>query len=420
MRRIIILIGLLAVSALVIWGAVSLWQKARGPGEEEEPLGVFPTAEEPSPIGGEGVSGLPAETPAGEEEAAGESRRESRRISEGPVAGAVALGSLADLDLRVRFIERQTGHIYDYSILRGEARRLTNQTIPGIQKVHWGPDGERLVLSFLEPETLERRVFASSLEFESATATVPARLDGSFLPKEIYSLAVAPEGGRLFTLSRSGADTAGELRDFGGSRLNKAIALPLTEWLAFWPSSNNLAILSKPSALSSGFLYFLNLNKAGKATDEGALEKILGGGAGLTVSISPDSQRIIYSQTIAGELKTFLYDRKTGENRTFVLNTLPEKCVWSERFKEIVYCAEPQTLAAASYPDDWYQGIVSFSDTIWAVNLDLGDGQALFIPASEAGEQIDAIELRVSRDDEYLFFINKKDAGLWGLKLRAD
>ena len=60
----------------------------------------------------------------------------------------------------------------------------------------------------------------------------------------------------------------------------------------------------------------------------------------------------------------------TGET----LETLPEKCVWSKADASIFYCAVPENIPADNiYPDVWYQGLMSFSDAIWKVNIKTGE-----------------------------------------------
>jgi hypothetical protein len=71
------------------------------------------------------------------------------------------------------------------------------------------------------------------------------------------------------------------------------------------------------------------------------------------------------------------------------------------------------------YPDDWYRGEVSFSDQIWKINLNDGSTNMLIDPILiPDGEDIDATNLALDANEDYLFFINKKDSFLWELGLR--
>ena len=65
----------------------------------------------------------------------------------------------------------------------------------------------------------------------------------------------------------------------------------------------------------------------------------------------------------------------------------------------------------------WYQGITSFSDSVWMIDIETQTVKVLADPVNIAGEEIDLIKPVLSQDENYLFFINKKDSSLWSLRL---
>lgn len=383
-------------------------------GEEEISAPEIPTfpesAERPGIAGGgkggefpEGEAGLPGET------AAGLAFQEVPNLS---AVGFVPLGTLAQLNLRIRFMEVGTGHVYEYYPATGELIRLTNTTIPRVRRVWWGATGENLVLFYLD-EAGEAKYFLAKVN----TATTTGVLEGNFLPSATYDLAFSPDGKELVVLQGVGDGTAVGLFGLDGKIKKTLLSLPLKELSVSWPNKNTLLVATRPSAQAQGFLWSVGISRLPKAADENILQNLLGPIKGLT-SVAT-SNFILWSQTAAAGLETFLLDKKTGQSRPFIIKTLPEKCAFSQQIKEIIFCAEPQTLPRADYPDDWYQGALTFSDTIWQVNLALDDAYALFIPGADALLDIDATDLALSADEEYLFFKNKSDDSLWSLKLRA-
>jgi rubrerythrin len=110
------------------------------------------------------------------------------------------------------------------------------------------------------------------------------------------------------------------------------------------------------------------------------------------------------------------FDSKNKIVTDFSLKTLPEKCVWSQKSKNIVYCAVPQNLPQADYPDAWYQGAVSFQDQIWRLDAATGDVK-LMSTLFEANDFIDATNPILDPTETYLLFTNKNDFQLWGLTL---
>ena len=86
---------------------------------------------------------------------------------------------------------------------------------------------------------------------------------------------------------------------------------------------------------------------------------------------------------------------------------------------DTIYCAIPKSITRGTYPDLWYKGETSFSDEIWKINVESGITTKLINPITViGGEEIDAIKLALDADENYLFFVNKKDSYLWKLELK--
>jgi hypothetical protein len=99
------------------------------------------------------------------------------------------------------------------------------------------------------------------------------------------------------------------------------------------------------------------------------------------------------------------------------VNTLADKCVWGNFYKEIVYCAVPSQPIAALYPDDWYKGNVSFTDKIWQINASTEEIHLVSPIVDQSDRTIDAFNLGLDTRDDFLFFMNKKDLSLWSFDL---
>ena len=78
----------------------------------------------------------------------------------------------------------------------------------------------------------------------------------------------------------------------------------------------------------------------------------------------------------------------------------------------------PKFIEQTGYPDIWYQGQVSFADNLWKTNATDGTTTLISDPANEKGEEIDGIKLALDENENYLFFVNKKDSYLWKLNLK--
>jgi hypothetical protein len=84
----------------------------------------------------------------------------------------------------------------------------------------------------------------------------------------------------------------------------------------------------------------------------------------------------------------------------------------------MLYCAVPISITPGDYPDDWYQGNVSFSDQFWQIDPTSDNAEMLIDPTKIGDKEIlDATRLALDDGGNYLFFQNKIDSYLWEIKL---
>ena len=330
---------------------------------------------------------------------------ELRQVSVNPVAGAIVYGEDEEI---IRYIERGTGHIFETRTNSLKTTRLSNTTIPKIQKALWTPDGNTTVIQYIDEDNERIETFAITLiENEDGEIT----LDGDFLPRNITSLSVAPEENLLFYTVDGTEGSIGVTSDTKGENRDQVLASPITEWLSDWPESDTVTLTTKPSALAAGLVLHIN-------TRSEESEKILGGILGLTVLTSPDTKKVILSESSDGQIFLYTYNIKSQERKTLPVQTLPEKCAWSKKEKEATFCAVPQVIPQGDYPDIWYQGLISFSDDIWKINSEDRIAELVAIPDQLAGVEIDTTSPILSPSEEYIIFTNKKDSTLWSLRLK--
>jgi len=124
---------------------------------------------------------------------------------------------------------------------------------------------------------------------------------------------------------------------------------------------------------------------------------------------------MLISEYANNSILTSIYDTKTGETKVLDIKTLAEKCVWSKKNINTIYCAVPQYLGARKYPDEWYQGIVSFTDAIYKIDLDTNTTSVFDSLSSDT--TFDIKDMQLSEQEEYLVFQNKKNLSLWSLDI---
>lgn len=310
--------------------------------------------------------------------------------------------------LKVLYFEKATGHLYEIDAFGQNREQRTITTIPKIFDISWSEDESKAVLRYLaEPE--EGSIIEPMYTFitTSLTGEDSDTTEGIFLPLNTLDAVASPAEDEIFYFLE-GETSAGVTSSFENQNQKEIFYSPFNEFLLNWPTKSTITLLTKPSASTEGYFYKLN-------PSTGSFNKILGGINGLTALYSPHGDKVLYSQSEGRGLTTKIYNTDDGASLTLNHKTLPEKCMFSSTNKDVLYCAVPTDIPSTYYPDDWYKGIVQFSDKLWEINLADGSTQIVL-----EGGDFDIINLFSNDTGEFLFFQNKKDGTLWSLKLSAD
>jgi hypothetical protein len=309
----------------------------------------------------------------------------------------------------IRYMERATGHIYETSTSSLAKARISNTTEPKIYEAYFTDKGDNLILRGLVGSSDIISTRYASLVLASTTDTEETKiLTTKDLPIQISQVAISPSKTQLFSIMESGV--RGLLSKIDGGSAVGIFDTPYREWIPSWPEEKNLVLTTRASAFAPGFAYILN-------TQSKAMTRILGNIYGLTTLTSSDLLRVIYTTSERGTFTLNYLDRRDSTITELSFKTLPEKCIWSKKEKNILYCAVPENIAFSTYPDVWYQGLINFSDSIWKIDMETGESRLIMNIQDESGEVIDATNLYMSSTDDYLVFTNKIDLTLWGLQL---
>jgi hypothetical protein len=330
------------------------------------------------------------------------------KITDGPVSGSV-FRVLSDETLSVRYVLREDGDIYEYSMTSRSGRILANNTIPQVAEAVWDARGQSVILRTATDRGDIVSIFGKLLP-NSNTSTgdeAPAILDTTFLSQNISFVTAHPTQGFAHTL-RVGNDLSIMSLD-GNGEATPVFTSPFTEWIPEWLGSDTIGITTRPSGLVGGYFFSLD-PKTGLATP------LLSDRLGLTTRNAPDGNQVLVGESDKSSMKLGILTKNNPELTEITPPTLPEKCVWTTS-STLAYCGVPESPARGIYPDEWYQGLIQFSDTIWVYSVNTGQFGLIAIPRDEVGVEIDVKDPVVSSDGTHLIFTNKKDGALWGLRL---
>ncbi|MDE2188526.1 MAG: hypothetical protein KGJ35_02240 [Patescibacteria group bacterium] len=349
-----------------------------------------------------------------------------RKIYSTPIGGFIASSTGATSTI-VRFVDRGTGYVYNMDMNSAAPTVISNTTVPLIYESYWQGNAAAAIFRYIKEGTDDItnfyvRLIATATGQQSASSTsatstaqiiteTPYSLRGAYFPGNVIDMAVSPSGKQLFTIENVNGNGVGFISNFDGSGSKQIFSTPLTQVRAFWPTTNTVMMATNGTAVSPGFLYEIDAKS-------GVMSEVFGNINGLSVLPSPNGNLVAYSDiSKSGQLVTSLYNIKTSSSQDLPFTTLADKCVWSKANPLNLYCAVPTPLPQAVYPDNWYQGAISTTDSIFEIDTDTGTVHPVADLQKEAGASVDAEWLALDPKEHYLYFVNKKDLSLWSVDL---
>lgn len=303
---------------------------------------------------------------------------------------------------RIRFVERGTGYIYDIDAIGKNEKKVSGTTIVRASDALFADGGATVIERYIKNDNVTAATFMGRINADTTSGV--GSIVGSFLPDDISDITVSPDGKSILYLAPTSDGIAGISIKTTGENKKQLFTSPFTEWLVDW-QKGGMYLTTKASGITDGFSY--------KISTTGGFERQLGNILGLTTKNSPDGKMVLYS--IGGDTNLSLRYLSLKDHSDFDsgLKTLPEKCVWSKD-SITLYCAAPEKLPDGIYPDMWYQGRIVTEDRIWKINTETGTIEKI---SPNTAIKLDVTKITLDQNEQYLYFVNKKDFTLWSLLL---
>lgn len=305
----------------------------------------------------------------------------------------VAVGT-TETDTEVRFIDRASGNMYRYMAHERTLTRLSNKTLPGIQRASWLADGSTAYVQFLSGTGEGEYV---------ATYVLPDSGENGFFLEQNLSVAKAIGSESLFTLLSGTTGSVGSIARSDGTG-TRTLFTSLLSSFTVHPTRGSFYGATRASWLLEGYAFQIN-------STSGAFTRILGPLRGLSVLPSPDGSRLLYSYVDGTVLRLAVLDVATRESTALPVATLAEKCVWAPNGKS-AYCGIP-TSVARGLPDVWYQGAVSFTDRLWRIDMEERLATLIVDPQEVGNVSVDAVALAVDPVEDMLVFTDRSSGSLF-------
>ncbi len=324
------------------------------------------------------------------------------KISSGPVAlGEVVVNKAGSAtsspETTVQYIDRMSGNVFSYDSSLKTTTRTSNKTIPGIQSALWLPDASLAFVRYL-----------SGVDFSTInTYGLPVSGSGGFfLSQNLADIAVSSTG--VLTLASGVNGSVASLARIDGTQAFQLFTTPLSSIRISFAGKNKYLVYTKPSSELLGNAYLID--------SAGNFSRIFGPHTGLSALASPSGKWVLVGYTLNNTLQMALVDTTTNETLSLPIKSIAEKCVWAND-DSVIYCGVPAEPKMGSYPDDWYQGAVHFSDRIWKIQVSDRYAQLVLDFTKETESPLDAVALAIDPLNTSLVFVNKNDLSLWWYSL---
>ncbi len=255
-------------------------------------------------------------------------------------------------------IVKDTGDYYVYEASSNLAYKFRYE----IDNAIWNNDGDRIIYKYYNSDTGKRKIEVADTKGENKQVFV----DG--LPYRKIDLILQPE----------------------------------TDSICYFPH---------PDARVKGKLFCKSLN--------GEIKKEYGGRYGHDYLWSPDGSKVLTSFTqeeSGNKIILGVINKSGGDIKGLSMGTTVKKCVWSKNNID-VYCA---TLGGAPLaimlPNAWDEQLFNSVDTFWKINTETGEKKRL-VSLEDMTFAIDSENLTLDSEENFLFFISRRDQSLWRLKL---
>jgi len=407
MKKILTIIAIASLLSLLVWFFLR---------DTSTPTATLPSGEAPFGTGGEDIN-IPAlgtgtvGQPTSFDDQNISSEDTLFRISNTPTAGYAVFER--GEDSIVRYVDRGTGHVSEVTLPKAgattlERRKITNNTLPKIYEAHFRSDGSSVLLRFLEGDTDVVKNTSLTLTPPRATSTDALYTVAAANLRGGLDSVLVGTGNNLYYVLKDNSSIGSS--DFNGSNQRTLFSSAFNNW-RLGRFGSNLLVYTKASANADGYAYSL-------PASGGSLTKLLGPHKGLTVVANANGTRLLYSFNEGGAPRLYVKNLVSNAVSEILPASLAEKCTWSTENVNVFFCGTPLSGLTTREPDSWYLGVTHFTDYIWRFDTTSESAQLVSEPKTKYDVDLDVSDLRVSEQEDFLVFINKRDQTLWAVRLQ--
>jgi len=312
-----------------------------------------------------------------------------RQLTTKRVIGYVEVATVSST--LVYFVEAGTGHVYTIDpMIEGSENRVSNVTVPVATKASISLDGTYIaVRAGNQPEANLTILTQSGGSVDSYTLSEPIR-----------DFFINSNDDLLYTIAE-GSGLSGKSLDLETKTTKTLFEIPFREATVVWGADpdDSHYVYPKTSRYLEGYLYKITNGKFARTPISGF---------GLMAQASKN--KVIYTKMQSNKFISEVTDLENEFTQPMYLAFVPEKCTFGEL---AIYCAEGGQAEDDGFPDAWYRGEVSFTDSLWKMPEGNSGVDFIINPLEESGRELDIIDVKAGTNDSLLYFQNRNDHSLW-------
>ncbi len=320
-----------------------------------------------------------------------------RQLTTRPVVGYQDVQKAPSSTPAVYYVESGTGHIFSIDLVSGEERRISGTTIPASREAVITPDGQFLMAR--SGSGNGAKIIVGEIDPMQESVSIGT------IDERIVSFTATTDNTFLYAVQTGDSVIAKEYDPTTASAKN-LFTTPFREAVIAWGKSaaDTHHFYPKAAAQLEGYGYQVTKGKIDRLPADGYGFSLRGSSAG-----------VLYSEQVNYDYRSFIYNTSLDTTFPAPLLLIPEKCAALTLTPANLVCGGQFGMNGESLPDNWYQGIISFADGLWLIDVENGLVEELVNITSESGRQLDVTGVLVSSDDQRLYFTNSHDNYLWTL-----
>lgn len=332
----------------------------------------------------------------GDEKTKNEETFEFKKISK-VTEGDILAVSLDESGSKIRYYDNINKGFWITSFDGSFKKKMSSDNFDGLKEAKWSEDGKRALLKINDAFYL--------YNYDEGEKLIKKTKSLSWIGFDqgiVYTFSDSENGKKTLNIANPDGSNWREIGVLNSDNLIMSV-VPKSTKASFWP---------KADSFTESELTMVSFGKEGIET-KGGLKL---GADYLWSSEGNSFLRSSVAQKGSNKLVLEICNLKSESCSDLNLPTIAPKCVWLKNDKDII-CALPKNIKTDSvWPNDYWSKKNMTEDSFWKINMETGKKERITEEKDEA-IGVDAINLIASPNNDFIFFINRKDNQLYRVSI---